>query len=484
MFGLGESKEKDLVKKYVEFKGDSKPANNRDRDHIAGAAEFMSKNLVHKEREPFHLPVEIPVKVTGELAGVKFSGEGGVRIIGFESDEAAREAGIEDWRFPGKDIPDYITYIDNKVGKMFSFRIGNDVWGWWRAKMPGRLTSTIGVNVVFLPTKDEMKKGGWVFFDAGKYNILLEFALNKRMGWTIWDQDTLWNLLTADSLSLGWPRELLMKYNVREHFFSNMYNKLLLAQAVRGRMGQDPSKPLRQVPAMMFTEALWVSRYVVYSSAIERFVFEHPELANLFPGWTADSMATHAINLRYQFKPQEDHQQHKNNQVEIMDIAGNLVGVAESFWWDKPRYILSPEYAVDVLVDMRKVAIDSPGWLKYDGGVDYVSKRNEYLELLLAGKVEEAKQAWEDTYRTYYRYLQSKAKAVPARDGMDMPTPDNWFENFQVIWLDRVQITAGWDLLLAYVRECVKRGQWKPVNVSPLRISAPQGAAVTTATST
>ncbi len=491
--------EKDLLKApwSEKMSGPAKAASDRNKDHVESMQELMSKNLISKEGEPFHLPVAIPVKVRGNIALVDFSGEGTLQITGFDSDEAARIAGVQEWMLPGKDVPSYITYVDNKVGKMFSFDLGNDLAGWWRAKMPGRLTSTTGVNVVFWPRgpDSDTKKGGWVFFDAGKYNILLEFALNKITGWVIWDAELLWNLLTADTLSLGWPKEMLHKVNVREHFFNNTYNRMLLVGHARGRMGYDPARPtpvsgMDKVWAVDYGETLWVNRYVKFASAIERHVaLKHPENANLFPGWAADAMATHAVHLRAKLNIIEHAEKyrtyvniHRTNQIEVLDIAGNLVGIGECYWWDRPSFLLSPEYTTDCLVEARRNLIDHPDWLRYDGGVGYVNKRNEFYELLLAGKIEEARKAWEDTYSAYSKYLQSKSKVVPARPSFTdegMKLPENWRENFQQYCLDKVNITLDWDLGLAYVRNCVERGQWKPVDVTPLRISAPpEGAAI------
>ncbi|MEP0825212.1 MAG: hypothetical protein HRF40_06985 [Nitrososphaera sp.] len=478
-------------------RGPAKPTGDRNNDHVGAMHELMSKNLISKEGEPFHLPVAIPVKVRGNIASVDFSGEGTLQITGFDSDEDAIKAGWMEWRLPGKDIPNYVTYVDNKVGKMFSFRLGDDLAGWWRAKMPGRLASTTGVNVVFWPRGPDSnaKKGGWTFFDAGKYNALLEFALNKVTGWVIWDAELLWNLLTADTLSLGWPKEMLKKINFREHFFSNIYNRMLLVGHARGRMGYDPARTtpvsgMDKVWAFDFGETLWVDRYVKFASAIERHVeFDHPENANLFPGWAADTMATHAVNLRAKMNFIENAKQyrtfvnvHKENKVEILDIAGNLVGIGECYWWDRPSFLLSPEYAADCLVEARRTSIDSPNWLRHDGGVEFVNNRNEFYELLLAGKVEEARKAWEDTYSAYSKYLTSKAKVVPARKSFideGIKLPDDWYDNFGQYCLDKVDVMLDWDLFLAYVRSCVERGQWKPVNVTPLRVSAPpEGAAI------
>src|SRR5690606_32396510 len=479
-------------------KGPAKPAGDRNNDHVGAMQELMSKNLISKEGEPFHLPVAIPVKVRGNIASVDFSGEGTLQITGFDSDEDALNAGWTEWRLPGKDIPNYITYVDNKVGKMFSFRLGDDLAGWWRAKMPGRLASTTGVNVVFWPRgpDSDAKKGGWTFFDAGKYNTLLEFALNKVTGWVIWDAELLWNLLTADTLSLGWPKEMLSKVNFREHFFSNIYDRMLLVGHARGRMGYDPARPtpvsgMDKVWAYDdYGETLWVDRYVKFASAIERHVaLKHPENANLFPGWAADAMATHAVHLRAKLDVVGHAEKyrtyvniHRTNQIEVLDIAGNLVGIGECYWWDRPSFLLSPEHAVDCLIKARSTSIDSPDWLRYDGGIEFVNKNNEFYELLLAGKIEEAKKAWEDSYTTYSKYLQSKAKVVPARPSFTdegLKLPDNWRENFQQYCLDKVDIMVDWELALDYARNGVERRQWKPGNVTPLRLSAPpEGTAV------
>lgn len=506
MFGKQQQPRKDVSIEAPwseKMRGPAKPTNDRDGDYIEGMYEAMSKNLTNKEGEPFHLPVSIPVKVVGNLADVDFSGEGMLQIIGYKSDEDARIASVPEWQLPGKDVPDYITYVDNKVGKMFSFDLGNDLAGWWRARMPGRLAGTTGVNAVFLPIRgsvEDLRKGGWVFFDAGKYNILLEFALNKVTGWTIWDAELLWNLLTADTLSLGWPKEMLKKITVRDQFFCSPYNRMLLIGHVRGRMGYDPAKPTPvSDPEKVFTlsefrgEMLWVTRYIKFASAIERHVaFEHPENANLFPGWTADTMATRAVHLRTKlgiFEHMEKYRTwiniNKTNKIEILDIAGNLVGIGECYWEDIPSFLLSPEDTVDQLIGSRRVSIDSPNWLRYDGGIEFVNKRNEFYELLLAGKIEEATKAWHDTYSAYAKYLRSKARVVPARESFidkGIKLPDDWRDNFSQYCLDKVDIMLDWDLFLAYVKNCVERGQWKPVEVTPLRISAPPEGAVVAST--
>jgi hypothetical protein len=51
---------------------------------------------------------------------------------------------------------------------------------------------------------------------------------------------------------------------------------------------------------------------------------------------------------------------------------------------------------------------------------------------------------------------------------------NNWYENYQMMVNDKLDLYADWRLLTFYVKAAVDRGQWKPVNVTPLRIGAPQ----------
>ncbi len=478
--------------KKFEF-GKTEPVSNG-KSHLDGVEEVARRNLTSVEGEPVHLPVEIPVKAAGQLVGVDFEGEGVVRIIGY-TDEEAHERKLPEWMEPFKDRPQYLIYIDKRAGQMAKIVLGSDLLGWWRAKKPGRLGSSSGVNIAILPTR-YTKDGkyydngirenpGWIFFDAGKYNILLEFLLNKIMGWTIWNREDVWNLLTADTAKLGIPKEIWAeKRNFREHFLPNQYNKWQIFPDVRARMGRDPAKMMPELyymPYFMHAEDAWIDRYVLFASALERFVnFEHPECANLFPNWTADAMATKAVNMLYRVQDSRDRPEFrvldcmKIQQIELWDIAGNIVGLAESVDMIKPKYIFCPEHAADALVGMRKTDIDSPLWLKYDSGVEFVNKRNEFYELLLEGRLEEAGDARKVMHDLYITGMKSKARTeIVSRFAKDLSKREDYIANLEALVLSKASLMCGWDLLLAYVSECVRRGLWKPVKVSPLRIARP-----------
>lgn len=412
-------------------------------------------NLI-KEGEHFVLPIETPAKVEGVHGKVPFNGKGVIRIEGFKDDEAARRAGFPAWRMPGKNIPDTFTFIDDKAGPLVRMVLGNDMLGWHRAHKAGRLAKRNGVNVVW----DVNGVSGWGFFEAGKNNWLLEYALNKRMGWTLIDEEDAWNLLTADTLSMGWPKEQMMKINLREHFFKNSLNELILFRKARGRMEQDPAMPMPGLTGGGAPERFWILRYVRTSSAIERHVVKHPELANLYPEWTADALATQYVKMMQKINYVPDAlEAHLENQVFLADVAGNIIGMGECLDKMWPELILSYEHAVEALQAIRTDRIDSPSWVKYEGGIDYVNKCIEWAELLLAGKWEEAAEVKKNVYEAFETYIKNGARDT----GKD----------FMVLWIERTPRMLTYDVLQAYVGESVRRGVWKPVNTTPLRISTP-----------
>ena len=334
--------------------------------------------------------------------------------------------------------------------------LGNDVLGWHRAHKPGRLTRRNGVNIVW----DVNNISGWGFFEAGKNNWLLEYALNKIMGWNLFDEEDAWNLLTADTLSMGWPKEQMMKINLREHFFKNSLNELMLFRKARGRMEQDPATPMPELTGGGFPERFWISRYVIASSAIERHVVKHPELANLYPEWTADAMATQLVKIMQKIDYVPDaFEAHLENQVFLADVIGNVIGMGECIDKTEPFLVLSYEHAVESLQAARVNRIDHSDWVTHCGGIDYLNERIEWTELLLAGKWEEAAEVKKNVYDNFHTYLKNGAQDT----GKDL----------LVLWAERVPRMLTYDVLQAYVGESVRRGVWKPVNMSPLRISAP-----------
>jgi len=413
------------------------------------------QNLI-KEGEHFALPIEMPAKVEGVHGKVPFNGRGVIRIEGFKDDEAAKRAGFPEWRMPGKNIPNTFTFIDDKAGPLVRMVIGNDMLGWHRAHKAGRLAKRNGVNMVW----DVNDVSGWGFFEAGKNNWLLEYALNKIMGWNLFDEEDAWNLLTADTLSMGWPKEQMVKVNLREHFFKNPLNKLILFRKARGRMEQDPAVPMQQLTDGGVPERFWISRFVMASSAIERHVVKHLELANLYPDWTADALATQYVKLmqNVNYIPNAL-EAHLENQVFLADIAGNLIGMGECLDKTEPFLVLSYEHAVEGLQVARTDRIDSPNWLKHDGGIEFINIQIEWTELLLAGKWEEAAELKMKMYDLFEKYLKSKAQDVS--------------KDFKVLWIERLPLMLKYDVLQAYVGESVRRGMWKPINLTPLRISAP-----------
>ncbi|AIF85400.1 hypothetical protein NTE_03372 [Candidatus Nitrososphaera evergladensis SR1] len=412
-------------------------------------------NLI-KEGEHFVLPIEIPAKVEGVHGKVPFNGNGIIRIEGFTDDTAARRAGFPEWRIPGKNIPNIFTFVDDKAGPLVRIVPGNDMLGWHRAQKAGRLAKRTGVNIVW----DVNELSGWAFFEAGKNNWLLEYALNKIMGWNLFDEEEAWSLLTADTLAMEWPKEQMMKINLREHFFKNPTNKLMLFRRARGRMEQDPALPLPElVGGGGAPERYWVSRYVFASSAIERHVIRHPELANLYPEWTADALATKYVRMMQKINYVPDAlEAHLENQVFLADVVGNLIGLGECIDKTEPFLVLSYEHAVEGLQAFRTDRIDSPSWLNHAGGVEHINKCIEWTELLLAGKWEDAAKVEREMYETFEKYLKNGAKDT----GKD----------FMMLWIERLPIMLMWDVLQAYVGESVRRGIWKPVNVTPLRVNA------------
>jgi len=412
-------------------------------------------NLI-KEGEHFALPIEMPAKVEGVHGKVPFNGKGLIRIEGFKDDEAARRAGFPEWRMPGKSIPDTFTFIDDKAGPLVRMVLGNDMFGWHRAHKAGRLAKRNGVNIVW----DVNGVSGWGFFEAGKNNWLLEYALNKIMGWNLFDEEDAWNLLTADTLSMGWPKEQMMKINLREHFFKNSLNELILFRKARGRMEQDPAVSMPELTGGGAAERFWILRYVMASSAIERHVVKHPELTNLYPEWTADAMATQYVKMMQKINYVPDAlKAHLENQVFLADIAGNVIGLGECLNKTEPELILSYEHAVDALQVERTANIDNSSWVRHEGGIEYVNKRIEWTELLLAGKWEEAAEVKMKLYETFEKYLKNAAV--------------NTGKDFMVLWLERIPVMLTWDVLQAYVGESVRRGVWKPLNMTPMRINAP-----------
>lgn len=411
-------------------------------------------NLI-KEGEHFTLPLEMPARVEGVHGKVPFNGKGVIRIEGFKDDDAASRAGYPAWRMPGKNIPDTFTFIDNKAGPLVRMVLGNDMLGWHRAHKTGRLTKRNGVNVVW----DVNDVSGWGFF-AGKSNWLLEYAMNEIMGWNLFDEEDAWNLLTADTLSMGWPKEQMMKINLREHFFKNPLNKLILFRKARGRMEQDPALPMPELVGGGAPERFWISRYVIASSAIERHVVKHPELANLYPEWTADALATQFVKMMQKINYVPDAlEAHLENQVFLADIAGNVIGLGECLDKTEPFLVLSYEHAVEGLQVARTNRIDHQDWVVHNGGIDYINKRIEWTELLLAGKWEEAAELKKKMYDLFQKYLESKAQDT----GKDV----------KVLWIERLPLMLKYDVLQAYVGESARRGMWKAINVTPLRISAP-----------
>lgn len=412
-------------------------------------------NLI-REDERFVLPIEMPAKVQGVHGRVPFSGKGIIRIEGFNDDEAARRAGFLAWRMPGKNIPDTFTFIDYKSGPLVRMVLGNDMYGWHRAHKAGRLAKRNGVNVVW----DVNDVSGWGFFEAGKNNWLMEYALNKIMGWNLFDEEDAWNVLTADTLSMGWPKEQMMKINLREHFFKNRLNKLVLFRKARGRMEQDPAAPLPELKGGGSPERFWISRYVIASSAIERHIVKHPELANLYPEWTADALATQYVKMMKKINYMPDALETQlENQVFLADIAGNVIGMGECIDKTWPELILSYEHAVKALQAIRTDRIDSPSWVRHEGGIDYVNRCIEWAELLLASKWEEAAEVKKKVYDTFQTYLKNGARDT----GKDFP----------VLWIERIPRMLTYDVLQAYVGESVRRGVWSPVTTTPVRISAP-----------
>jgi hypothetical protein len=413
-------------------------------------------NLI-KEGEHFMLPIEMPAKVEGVHGKVPFNGKGIIRIEGFTDDAAARRAGFPEWRMPGKNIPDIFTFVDDKAGPLVRIVLGNDMLGWHRAHKAGRLAKRTGVNIVW----DVNELSGWAFFEAGKNNWLLEYALNKRMGWSLVDEEEAWSLLTADNLSMEWPKEQMMRINLREHFFKNSMNELMLFKKARGRMEQDPALPLPElVGGGGAPERFWVSRYVIASSAIERHVIRHPELANLYPEWTADALATQYVRMMQKINYVPDTlEAHLESQVFLADVAGNMIGLGECLDKTEPFLVLSYEHAVEGLQVARTNRIDHPDWIRHNGGIDYINKRIEWTELLLAGKWEEGAGAKEKMHDLFQKYLKNKAHDT-SRDLM-------------VLWIERLPIMLKYDVLQAYVGESVRRGVWKPIDVTPLRVSAP-----------
>jgi hypothetical protein len=413
-------------------------------------------NLI-KEGERFMLPIEMPAKVEGVHGEVPFNGKGFIRIVGFKDDGAARRAGFPQWRMPGKNIPDIFTFVDDKAGPLVRIVPGNDMLGWHRVQKAGRLGKRTGVNIVW----NVNELSGWGFFEAGKNNWLLEYALNKIMAWNLFDEEEAWSLLTADTLSMEWPKEQMMKINLREHFFKNPTNKLMLFRRARGRMEQDPALPLPELVGGGAAERFWVSRYVIASSAIERHVIKHPELANLYPEWTADALTTQYVKMMQKINYVPDALgAHLENQVFLADVAGNLIGLGECINKTEPFLLLSYEHAVESLQVARINRIDNPDWIVHSSGIEYVNKRIEWTELLFAGKWEEATEVKTKMYDLFQKYLKSKAEDTD--------------KDFKVLWIERLPIMLKYDVLQAYVGESVRRGMWKPVSMTPLRVSSPK----------
>lgn len=412
-------------------------------------------NLI-KEGEHFALPIEMSAKVEGVHGKVPFNGKGVVRIEGFKDDEAARRAGFPAWRMPGKNIPDTFTFIDDKAGPLVRMVLGNDMLGWHRAHKAGRLAKRNGVNIVW----DVNDVSGWGFFEAGTNNWLLEYALNKRMGWNLFDEEDAWNLLTADTLSMGWPKEQMMKINLREHFFKSSLNELILFRKARGRMEQDPAVPMPELTGGGTPERFWILRYVMASSAIERHVVKHLDLANLYPEWTADVLATQYVKMMQKTNYVPDALEAQlENQVFLADIAGNVIGMGECLDKTSPELILSCEHAVEALQAIRTDRIESPNWLRFEGGIDFVNKQIEWTELLLAGKWEVAAEQKKNMYDAFQMYVKNKARVTG--------------KEFMVLWIERIPRMLSWDVLQGYVGESVRRGVWKSVNVTPMRVSQP-----------
>ena len=150
---------------------------------------------------------------------------------------------------------------------------------------------------------------------------------------------------------------------------------------------------------------------------------------------------------------------HLENQVFLADIAGNVIGMGECLDKTEPFLVMSYEHAVEGLQVFRTDRIDSPSWSRYEGGIQHVNKCIEWTELLLAGKWEEAAAAKKEMYETLEKYLRNGARDTD--------------KDFMVLWIERLPIMLKWDVLQAYVGESVRRGLWKPVNLTPLRVSMP-----------
>lgn len=412
---------------------------------------MASKYVLPKEGQPYVLPIEIPAKVEGKHGNVEFNGKGKIKLIPYP-DSAIKEYGYD------PTCPWKLIFIDDKTGPLLELNLGQHVLGWYRAFREGRLAKRNGVDITW--SKDGIQGRG--FFDVGSGNerMLLEFGLNKQMGWSLLDKEDCWTVLTASSAALEWPKELWHKVLLREHFFKNSTNISMLYKKARGRMQHDPAVPLPLLSSGEEPEMWWVCRYVQSFSHIERYSLKHPELANLFPHWTSDSLATKSVEMMqsidYKCPPLEAVLQ---NKVFLGDIAGNVIGLGEGIDRTEPVEILCPEEAVEALQVMRTDRIDSPTWLAHKGGIDFINKQIEFTELLLAGRVEEAKDAMSSMFALFQTYLKNGAQDK----GKD----------FKVLWLERQPRTLAWQVLLAYVTESVKRGIWKPVNITPIRVRAP-----------
>lgn len=395
---------------------------------------MVSKYSYPKEEQPFTLPVDLPAKVEGKHGNVEFNGKGTLHVTA-----------------------DKITFIDEKTGPLLDIHVNSEVLGWMRLIKPGRLTKRTGVEVAW------SKNGLGIGFFELPDNVrkVLEFALNKHMGWTVEKEDDLIGLLTASSESLGWPKEQLEKVAPREHFFANRANIATLARYARGRMQHDPATELPRLSNGNPPESIWVLRYTQYLSHIERFVTKHPDLENLFPYWTVDRLATESVKMMQSIDYKIDVSQSATQiKPALFDIASNVIGIGESVdMFGGFRIILCPEDAVEILQEWRTADIDSPDWVTHDGGIEYLNKSIEFKELLLAGRTDEARSLMEGMQDTLKRYLMSKAKNT----GVDA----------KQLWWERQGVLLQYLLLLEYVNESVKRGVWKPVVVSPLRVRAP-----------
>jgi hypothetical protein len=398
---------------------------------------MATKHAYPKEGETFTLPIDLPARVEGKHGNVEFTGKGTIHIT-----------------------TDKITFIDEKTGPLVDLIVDRDVVGWMRLVKPGRLAKRTGVEVAWL------KEGpGLGFFElSDDARKVFEFALNKHMGWTLEKEDDLIGLLTASSESLGWPKEQLEKVAPREHFFANRANIARLARYARGRMQHDPATELPHLSDGNAPEAMWVIRYSQYMTRIERFVTKHPDLANLFPYWTADTLATESVKLMQSIDYQTPVQK-ATTQIKpvLLDIAGNVIGIGESLRiLGGNAIVFSPEDAQQFLQNIRTSDIDSTDWVTHKGGIDYLNKRIEFAELLLAGRADEAPDMMVSMQQAYSIYLKSKAENT----GVD----------FLALWWEKQGILTAYTILLMYVAESVKRGVWKPVVMSPLRVSAPSTA--------